>query len=367
MKKNIAILAGGYTGEYVISMQTADTIMRNIDRERYNVFKIIITGKEWYAEAKVKGEAEGERRLPVDKNDFSIPARAEGEGGRDGGQSREGGPSGADRAGEESEKGSERILFDAALIAIHGTPGEDGKLQGYLDMLGIPYTGCNAATSAITMNKSYTKQVVAGLEGLRTARSVQLFRERPSDTAEQLGNLRLPLFVKPNNGGSSIGMSKVTRPEDLEEALEKAFREDRQVLVEEFVGGKEFSVGAFRSKGLVEVLPATEIVSSREFFDFEAKYTPGVSEEITPGRLSEKERTLLEEAVIKVYRRLDCRGVVRMDFILAEGSPAAWYLIEVNTVPGQAENSILPRQVRAKGWSMKEFYSLLLEEALSGK
>lgn len=327
MKRKVALLAGGYTGEYVISLQTADTIAMNIDQERYEAYKIVIGREEWYYD-----DAQG--RIPVDRNDFSIIS------------------------------GGERIFFDVALIAIHGSPGEDGKLQGYFDLLGIPYTTCDLTTSAITMNKSYTKSLLAGIQELYLSGSVQLFRNRPSDLSHDCGHLQLPLFVKPNNGGSSIGMSKVINPEDLGHAIEKAFREDGQVLVEEFVKGKEFSIGAFRTGGKLEVLPCTEIITGREFFDFEAKYSPGISEEITPGRLNETERSGLESLVRQVYDKLNCRGAVRMDFIQEEGT-GRWYFIEINTVPGQSENSILPRQVRAGGRTMKEFYTLLLEEALT--
>lgn len=329
MKKKVALLAGGFTGEYVISLQTADTIAAHVDRERYDVYKVVVSREGWYYE-----DSSG-RRSPVDKNDFSI--RVDGM----------------------------RVVFDVALIAIHGTPGEDGALQGYLDLLEIPYTTCDATTSAITMNKSYTKSILAGTEGLFLANSVQLFREHSGDWQERCGRLRLPLFVKPNNGGSSIGMSRVGRREELEAALEKAFQEDRQVLVEEYVNGKEYSVGAFRTAEGLEVLPSTEIIPGKEFFDYEAKYSPGIAEEITPGRMTEGDRAHLEALVRKVYEKLNCRGAVRMDFIREEDT-GNWYFIEINTVPGQSENSILPRQVRASGRTMTEFYSLIVENALRG-
>ncbi|QEC53503.1 D-alanine-D-alanine ligase [Anseongella ginsenosidimutans] len=326
MKKKIALLAGGFTGEYVISLQTADTIAANIDREKYEVYKVVISREGWFHE-----DGAG-TRWPVDKNDFSI--RLE----------------------------TSKVVFDVALIAIHGSPGEDGRLQGYLELLDIPYTTCDVTTSAITMNKSYTKNILAGTEGLHLAGSVQLFREWAAGMLESCRHLQLPLFVKPNNGGSSIGMSKVGSWEELEPALERAFREDGQVLVEEYIKGREYSVGAFRVGGELEVLPSTEIIPGRDFFDFEAKYSPGASEEITPGRLPENARLTLEQLVKEVYQRLNCRGAVRMDFIQEEET-GHWYFIEVNTVPGQSENSILPRQIRASGRSMGEFYSLLIEEA----
>ena len=322
----MALLAGGFTGEYVISLQTADTIAANIDRQRYDVYKVVISKDGWYYEDGRK------MRWPVDKNDFSI----------------------------RLEEG--KVVFDVALIAIHGSPGEDGRLQGYLDLLEIPYTTCDACTSAISMNKSYTKRILAGLEGLSMAGSVQMFRNRHTDFRKACEHLRLPLFIKPNNGGSSIGMSRVNEWEELEPAVERAFREDSQVLVEEYIKGREFSVGAFRVGETLEVLPSTEIIPGRDFFDFEAKYSPGMSEEITPGRLPEDSRMHLESLVKEVYLWLNCSGAVRIDFILEEET-GNWYFIEINTVPGQSENSILPRQIKASGRSMGEFYTLIIEEA----
>lgn len=334
MKKNVALLCGGFTGEYVISLQTADTIAANLDPARYEVYKIVVSRDGWYYEDPKRS------RCPVDKNDFSVS----GESGK--------------------------VVFDVAVIAIHGSPGEDGRLQGYLDMLDIPYTTCDATTSALTMNKAYTKRVLAGTPELYLAGSVQLFREQLAgeeggerELRERCGQLQLPLFVKPNNGGSSIGMSKVTDWKELHGAVEKALQEDSQVLIEEFVKGREYSVGAFRAAGRLEVLPCTEIIPGSEFFDYKAKYMPGVSEEITPGRLEEEARMQLERLVREIYLTLNCRGAVRMDFIREEET-GRWYFIEINTVPGQSENSILPRQIRASGLSMGQFYTNLIESAL---
>jgi D-alanine-D-alanine ligase len=234
MKKTIALVTGGFTGESVISLKSAEVIGRNLDPERFEVYKIIITPESWYyADANgVKSE--------INKNDFSLTLD-----GR-------------------------VIRFDCVFIGLHGSPGEDGKLQGYFDMLNIPYTTCDALTSAITMNKGYTKAIVQDIPGLHVAKSVQLFSENSENMARIKKELRLPLFVKPNNGGSSIGMSKVKAEAELPEALNKAFQEDSQVLVEEFISGREFTIGIYRGTQGVQVLPATEIVSSKEFFDFEA-------------------------------------------------------------------------------------------------
>lgn len=247
------------------------------------------------------------------------------------------------------------------MVGLHGTPGEDGKLQGYFDCLNIRYTSCNAATSALTFNKRYTV-AVAAFGGLNVARSIHLFKNAPVPATEILTALKLPVFVKPNNGGSSIGMSKVTDATTLPEALDKAFKEDDQVLVEEFVKGREFTIGVFKSKGQVIALPMTEIITKKDFFDYEAKYE-GASEEITPAKAEEQIAEKVRVAAKKAYAIFNCNGVVRIDFIYDElsGQP---YMLEINTVPGQSEASIVPQQVKAMGWSLKEFYSALIEECL---
>lgn len=327
MKKRIALVAGGFTGEIVISMKSAETVYNHLDKEKYEVYNIIIDQESWrYID-------ENQHSILVDKNDFSILVNGQ------------------------------KIQFDAAFIIIHGSPGEDGKLQGYFDMLNIPYTTCDAITSAITMNKAYTKSIIADIDDVYVAKSMQLFDDRKYSNEQILSQLKLPLFVKPNNGGSSIGMSKVKEAHELQEALIKAFKEDKQVLVEEFIEGREFTIGIVKMNNQIKTLPATEIVSSKEFFDFEAKYTTGVTEEITPGRMTEEEKLRVEKAMVDIYQRLNCAGVVRIDYIL-EGNTNNMYVLEVNTVPGQSQNSIIPQQVRAMGGNMKDFYGALLEEIL---
>lgn len=324
-KKTIAFVTGGYSAEAVISYKSAITIENNIDKEKYNVYKIDIHPTGWWYETD-----EGEE-VAVDKNDFSINVN-----GR-------------------------KITFDAVFIGIHGTPGEDGKLQGYFDMLKIPYTSCNAATSALTFNKRYTV-AVAAFGGIRVAKSLHLFRHTPVSPENILQQLRLPFFVKPNNGGSSIGMSKVLGAEELAGALEKAFEEDEQVLVEEFIKGREFTIGVFKSGGNIATLPITEIVSKKDFFDYEAKYVSGMSEEFTPANVDEAIAEKLRYNAKKAYQLLDCRGVVRIDFIYNELDEQP-YMLEVNTVPGQSEASIVPQQVVAMGWTLKDFYTALIEES----
>jgi D-alanine-D-alanine ligase len=328
MKNTIALVTGGFTGESYVSFKSAEVIERNIDREKFDVYTIVITRENWYYVDK------NGLKHPVDKNDFSVVLN------------------------------DSVIRFDAVFIGLHGSPGEDGKLQGYFDMLGMPYNTCDASTSAITMNKGYTKAIVEGVKDLHIARSLQLFSHSTLSSEDILAELSLPLFVKPNNGGSSIGMSKVKTAEELPEALERAFNEDAQVLVEEFISGREFSIGVFKGKDGVQVLPATEVVTTREFFDFEAKYTPGAAEEITPGRMTEEERDRVEAIIKAIYNKLNCRGVIRIDYFLEEGTDK-FFFIEVNTVPGQTETSFIPQQVRAAGRAIKDFYSELIEVSLS--
>jgi D-alanine-D-alanine ligase len=328
MKKKIALVAGGYSGEYVISVQSAVTIEHNIDPEKYSVYKIMIGRDDWHYLT-----PEGEK-IPVDKNDFSLSLP------------------------------QEKIIFDAVFIGIHGTPGEDGKLQGYLDMIGLPYTSCGAISSALTFNKSYCNKVVSSLGIARVARSVHLFREQPFDDQKIAGQLKFPVFVKPAEGGSSIGMSKVSAPsEELGAAIEKAFREDAQVLIEEFVKGREFTCGLFKYQNSFTVLPITEIISSKEFFDYEAKYTPGKSREITPAGITDSLREQIAQTACRVYDALNCRGITRIDFIYREETDELYFL-EINTMPGQSENSIVPQQVRAAGMELKDFYGMLIEDCL---
>jgi D-alanine-D-alanine ligase len=320
--KNIALIAGGFTGEYEVSLNSAKNIAANLDPAKYKVYTILITRADWFYDT-------GHGHISIDKNDFSLSI------------------------------GGEKIKFDFAFITVHGTPGEDGKLQGYFDMLSIPYNTCDATTSAITMNKAYTKTIVHGIHGLNAAKSMQLHRRDGHDVATIAANLKFPLFIKPNNGGSSVGMSKVHNIAALPEALEKAFHEDDQVLVEEFIKGREYSRGIARLKSKIVVLPATEIISHKEFFDYEAKYTTGASEEITPADLSDEQNEKIADILTEIYLRLNCRGMVRIDFILLEGS-LDFYFIEVNTTPGQSSASLIPQQVRAAGMDLMAFYGDLV-------
>ena len=323
--KNIALLAGGYTGEFEVSVNSARNIAANLSSDRYQVYTILVTAGRWYYES-------GGDNADVDKNDFSLLLN------------------------------NEKVKFDFAFITIHGTPGEDGKIQGYLDMLNIPYNTCDATTSAITMNKAYTKAIVSGIHGLHTANSLKLADRDLHEVAIISAKLNFPLFIKPNNGGSSVGMSKVYNAAGIAEALKRAFAEDRQVLVEEFIKGREFSVGVVRLRGEIKVLPVTEIITKKDFFDYEAKYTEGASQEITPANLPQEKNYAIAAIVTEIFLRLNCRGMVRVDFILQEAQ-SDFYFIEVNTTPGQSAASLIPQQVKAAGIKLSDFYSDVIEYA----
>ncbi|MFT3936549.1 MAG: D-alanine--D-alanine ligase [Chitinophagaceae bacterium] len=327
---NIAFITGGYSGEAAVSYKSAVTIEKNLDPSLFKVYKIDITPAAW-----LHTTASGEQ-MHVNRDDFSLTIDGN------------------------------KINFDAAFIGIHGTPGEDGKLQGYFDMVGIPYTSCDAAVSALTFNKRYTV-AVAAFSGINVAKSVLLIKDRFKSPEEVTSQLSFPVFVKPNNGGSSIGMSKVNdASEELGPAIEKAFKEDNQVLVEEFIEGREFTIGVFRSKGEVITLPFTEIKTKKKFFDFEAKYTAGFTDEITPAVVEESIAEKVRATAKKIYQVFNCRGVVRIDFIYNEkkGEP---FMLEINTIPGQTEASLVPQQVAAMGWNLKDFYTALVNDALSRK
>lgn len=330
MKNTIALVTGGFTGESVVSFKSAGFVETQIDKTKFEVYKIIILKDSWYY------EDINAVKHPVDKNDFTIILNGQ------------------------------KIKFDAAFIMLHGSPGEDGRLQGYFDMLGIPYTSCDALTSSLTMNKGYSKAIVNGIKDLHVARSIQLFENSAIASADLLASLELPLFIKPNNGGSSIGMSKVKQADELPEALNKAFKEDTQVLVEEFIQGREFSIGVYNTRNGIKVLPATEVIPSNDFFDYEAKYTPGATEEITPGRMTDEEKSRVERIVTDIYLRLNCKGMVRVDYFLQKDT-SNFYFVEINTIPGQTAQSFIPQQVRAAGLNISEFYGELIEMALQNK
>lgn len=327
MKKNIALVAGGYSGEYDISIKTAITIENNIDKEKYNVYKIILDKNNWKHTT-----AEGED-IEADRRDFSLVVSGQ------------------------------KIKFDTVFIAVHGTPGEDGKFQGYLEMLDLPFTSCGAIVSGLTFNKIFCNRVVAHSGLVNVSKSVHLFRERSLSPDDILQHLTLPVFVKPAEGGSSLATTKVKKKEDLQAAIDAVFEIESQAMAEEFVKGREFSIGVYRSHNTLTALPVTEIISTKEFFDYEAKYTPGVTNEVTPAVLDAEYAGLMADTARRIYDLLNCKGICRVDFIL-EDNTGKLYFLEINTIPGQSENSIVPQQVRATGKTLIEFYGELIEESL---
>ena len=318
-QKNIAILTGGDSAERVISLKSGQVVREHLPADRYRSFLIDIQKADW---------RDLDTGTAVDKNDFTLTLDGE------------------------------KIHFDCAFAALHGSPLEDGKMQGYLEMLSIPYTCCTGYVSALTMNKHNTKAQLAPY-GVPMSPSVLLRLGEPLDEARLLA-MGLPLFVKPNDHGSSFGVTKVKTEEALRPAIEEAFRFSTEVMVEAFMPGREFSNGVLRVGGEIVVLPVTEIIPETEFFDFAAKYE-GKSQEVTPADLSPELTRQCQERTRLVYDALQCRGVVRIDYILVGDT---FYLLESNTIPGISPASIVPQQARAHGWSLDEFFSLLIEEAL---
>ena len=332
MKTKIALLAGGYTGEAEVSFRSAAFVAKNIDTTLFDVYLITITKEDWvYVD-------DNSQSYPIDRKDFSLTI-----------------------AGN-------KIGFDLAFIMIHGSPGEDGLLQGYFDMINMPYTSCGTLTSALSMHKAFTKVLLKDIPEINMASSILLSENDKQNGFDKIvGKLTPPYFVKPNAGGSSIGMSKVMKEDDLQDAIDLAFdtiNTGKEVIVEEFVEGREFSVGVYRTKGELVVLPATEVIPKNEFFDYEAKYQPGMAEEITPARLNTEQYARIERIIKMIYNELNCKGMVRIDFFLEKNSDA-FYFIEINTIPGQTETSFIPQQVRAYGKTEKEFYTEIIEETLN--
>ena len=322
---NIAIIAGGDSGEYSISVKSGRQVELYIDRTKFNPFLILVKGRNW--DYKIEKTV-----FPIDKNDFSLTI------------------------------GKRKIRFDAVFNAIHGTPGENGKMQGYFDMLGIPYTSCDVTTSALTFNKSFCKDVVAAT-GVRTARSKHLFFSSVNPAALIVRDLKFPVFVKPNNGGSSVGMSKVNKTDELADALSRAFHEDNEILVEEFIKGRELTCGVVRTAGKIVAMPVTEIIPKKEYFDYEAKYKKGMADEVVPADIPGEVSDECRNTSVMLYEKLNCKGVVRFDYIYT--GTDFWFL-EVNTVPGLTQASIVPNMARAHGWNFTEFITLLIDELKAG-
>lgn len=324
MKKNIAIIMGGYSSEYGISLKSGNMVYDTLSKEKYNAYRIHIFKDKWVFVNDMDEE------FPVDKNDFSVLVNAT------------------------------KITFDCVFNAIHGSPGEDGYMQAYFKLIGIPQTSCNMYQAALTFNK---RDFLSTLKpyGIKTAESFYLNLGDVVNENAIVAKVGLPCFVKANKAGSSFGISKVYKKEDLIAAIEKSFKEDNEIIIEEFLDGTEVSVGVISYKGKTTVLPITEIVSENDFFDYAAKYE-GKSQEITPARISEDYKIKAETLAKKIYEVTGMTGFSRSEFIFKNDEP---YLLEMNTVPGLTKESILPQQAAKAGISMEALFDNAIEEAMS--
>lgn len=326
MNKNIAVIAGGNTDEYEVSLKSVEMVMESIDRTKFNPYKIIIRGTDWYY-------TDGKDKIQIDKNDFSLTLNLQ------------------------------KIHFDAAYIIVHGSPGEDGKLQGYLDMMGIPYSSPNVLTSALTMNKFVSKSI-AKTHKVKVAKAELVhITDEVIDVDHIVDHLGLPCFVKPNSGGSSVATFKAKSKQEIIDAIEEGFLHDTEVIIEEFIQGTEITCGVFFNGEEVQALPITEIVPHNEFFDYEAKYM-GKSDEITPARLSDKMTKKVHTLSRKIYKIFNTKGLVRVDYIV-KGEDL--YFMEVNTVPGFTKQSLIPQQIRAANMKESDVLTFIIEEMLATK
>lgn len=326
MKKHIAIIAGGDSSEIVVSLKSAQGITGFLDADKYTYKVVLITGSKWTL------QQEGEE-ISIDKNDFSY-----------------------------TEKG-QKFTFDCAYITIHGTPGENGLLQGYFEMLGIPHTTCDVLPSALTFDKFKCNQYLKGF-GVKVAESVLIKKGQNPLADEILKITGLPVFVKPNAGGSSFGVTKVTKSNQFIPAVKKAFTESDVVVVESFIKGIEVTNGIYKTAEKSVSLPVTEVVPKNDFFDFEAKYTAGMAEEITPARISDELTSRIQKLSSAIYDLLDCKGIVRVDYIIKENNI---YLLEVNTTPGMTATSFIPQQIAALGVPIKNVFTEIIEDAIAKK
>ena len=323
-KKNVAVVMGGFSDEYKVSLKSGQLIYDSLDRDLYNVYKVVVLKEEWYF------LNENEEKLPINKGDFSVTL--------------------SDGA---------ILKFDVCFNIIHGAPGENGELQGYWNAIGQKYTGCDFYKSALTFNKKDTLAVLAKY-GIPSAKSFYLRKGESINEEKIVEELGLPLFVKPNQSGSSLGISKVKAKSELAAAIEFAFKEDDEILIESFLNGMEVSVGVIDYKGETIVLGITEIVPHKEFFDYEAKYE-GASEEITPARLDDETRYKVEKIAKHAYESLGMSGFSRSEYIIMDGTP---YMLEMNTNPGFSTASILPQQAKIYGISIKDLCGNEVEKAL---
>ena len=319
--KNIAIVTGGDSSEYVVSVRSGANVLSAIDRKKFTPWIIMIRNGEWNV---MEGDAV---IAAVDRGDFSFIMSGQ------------------------------KIILEYAYIMIHGTPGEDGNLQGYFEMLGIPYSSCGVQSSALTFNKNFCNNYLRSF-GIRMAQSMRLMLGEKFDPAEIVKELGLPLFVKPSAGGSSFGVTKVKKEAELATAVTHALNESPEVLVEQFIEGKEFTCGVVKIADKKLVLPVTEVIPKNEFFDFEAKYTPGMADEITPARISEELTLKIQDLSSTIYDLCNCKGIVRVDYILKN---QIFYFLEINTVPGMTATSFIPQQIKSAGLNLTDLLSAIIE------
>jgi D-alanine-D-alanine ligase len=321
MKKNIAIVAGGYSSEYGVSVRSARNLYGFIDKERYRVYVVLIERDRWFV------QLPGRETAPVDKNDFSFM--------QDG----------------------VRVRIDFAYITIHGTPGENGLLQGYFDMLRIPYSSCGVFASALTFNKYSCNRFLRSM-GVRVSDSVRLRRGEPFDGDAIVSGLGLPVFVKPSDSGSSFGISRVEDASQLKAAVDKAFEEGDEVMVERFIPGVEVTCGCYRTKGKTCTLPVTEVVPANEFFDYNAKYN-GEVQEITPARLSPALTAKVQQTTAEIYDFIGAKGIIRADYIIPPDENPV--LLEINTTPGMTDTSFIPQQMKVAGLKFGDVLTEIIE------
>ena len=321
MKRTIAIVAGGDTSEYEVSLRSAQGIYSFLDKDKYNPYIVVLHGTDWHVQL-----ADG-TTAPIDRNDFSFTVNGQ------------------------------KTTFDYAYIIIHGTPGEDGRLQGYFDMLHLPYSGCGVLASSLTYDKFVCNQYLKGF-GVRIAESLLLRRGQSIADEDVIQKIGLPCFIKPNLGGSSFGVTKVKTPGQIQPAIAKAFEEAPEVIVEAFMDGTEITCGCYKTSQSSVVFPITEVVSHHEYFDYDAKYK-GDSDEITPARIPDELRDRVQKLTSAIYDILGARGIIRVDYIITEGSKIN--LLEVNTTPGMTATSFIPQQVRAAGLDIKDVMTDIIE------
>ena len=324
MKRNIAIIAGGNSSEAVVSLKSADGIYSFLDKKRYNIYIVTLVGRDWTVQISENERAE------IDKNDFSFV------------------------------QNGEKIRFDFAYITIHGTPGENGILQGYFELIGIPYSSCDVLVSAMTFNKFVCNQYLKGF-GVQVSESVLLRKGQTISEKEVAERIGFPCFVKPNVGGSSFGITKVKSETEVQPAISNAFSEGEEVLIEAFMNGLELTCGMYKTTEKTVVFPVTEVVSHNEFFDFDAKYN-GQVEEITPARISAELTERVQKLTAEIYKILGCKGIVRIDYIVTNGETIN--LLEVNTTPGMTATSFIPQQVHAAGLKMKDVMTDIIEDTV---